>query len=86
MEFFEQVKQTFRRMDERLTKVEGQLTALRDAVTEQVGLMQVQVSGLREDVQGVGGAFASIETMLIANAAQMADFKQRLEVLERKAS
>jgi len=86
VEFFEQVKLTFKRMDERLTKVEGQLTVLRDVVTEQVGLMQVQMSGLREDLQGVGGAFASIEAMLIANAAQMAEFNKRLEVLERKAS
>lgn len=75
MEFFEQVKQTFKRMDGRLTRVETQLD-----------LVKTEMAGLREDLQGVGGVFASIEAMLIANAAQMADLKQRVEALERKAS
>jgi hypothetical protein len=75
MEFFEQVKQTFRRMDGRLTRVEAQLD-----------LMKAEVTGLREDLQGIGGVFASIEAMLIANAAQMADLRLRVEALERKAS
>lgn len=75
MEFFEQVKQTFPRMDSRLTRVETQLD-----------LVKGEMSGLREDLQGVGGMFASIEAMLITNAAQMADLKRRVEALERKAS
>jgi len=100
MEFFEQVKQTFKRMDERLTNTEGQLVTLKDVVTEQIGLLQVQVAGLREDLQGVGGAFASIEAMLIAQAAreqtqdeeiksnkqELAKALERIEALERKAS
>jgi len=75
LEFFEQVKHTFKRMDVRMTKVEKQLD-----------LMKVEMSGLRQDLQSVGGMFASIEAMIITSAAQMADLKQRVEALERRAS
>lgn len=75
VEVFENVKQTFKRMDERLS------------------LMETQVKGLREDLQTVGGAFASIEAMRVAQAAResaqeerLAEYGRRLDALERRAS
>lgn len=62
-------------------------------IDEKMALMSASLAFVREDLQSVRGCFASIEAMLIANAAQhkkhedeLARVNARLDALEKKAS
>lgn len=82
MEIFRQIEERFASVDQRFIAVE---TALRN--------VQTNLTGMREDIQGLRGCFASIEAIMIANAAQhqqhreeIATLKARMDTMERKAS
>lgn len=65
--------EVFRQIEEHFAKIDTNLT-----------VMAAKVDGVHKEMQSLRGCFASIEAMLIANAAQMADVLRRIEALEKK--
>lgn len=73
MEIFRQIEERFEGIDVKFAEVNTHLQRVGAVLTD-----------MRSDFQSLRGSFASIEAMLIVNAAQMADFKTRLEALEQR--
>ena len=93
MEIFREIHERFDRMEAAQRDVVAYTQGAVDAITRELVRLKAKHEDVLQEMTQLRGAFAGIEAILIANAAQIyklgeevTTVKSRLDALERKAS
>jgi len=94
MEIFRHIEERFVSLDEGQRETTQRLNGITSAldqaaaallgVSTDVKLLSARSEFMHQDITALRGAFASVEAILIANAAQMAELRARMDAVEKR--
>lgn len=87
MEVFREIETHFAKMESaqvEMTAAIGSLDAAQRQTTAAIAILGMKSAFIQEEMVSLRGAFAGIEAIFVAYAAQMADLRARMEVVEKR--